>query len=89
MIARTSGGETKTAETADELTTVYENLGSKLSLNLDVEPSTRPLVIAAIALTVLAGLCSCSCRGSPRPDAATRCLSGFSPGSHGNGVPVG
>ena len=55
-IARTSGGETKTAETADELTTVYENLGSELSLDLDVEPSTRPLVIAAIALTVLAGL---------------------------------
>jgi Ca-activated chloride channel homolog len=55
-IARTSGGETFTAETADELTTVYENLGSELSLDLDVEPSTRPLVIAAIALTVLAGL---------------------------------
>jgi Ca-activated chloride channel family protein len=55
-IARTSGGKTKTAETADELTTVYENLGSELSLDLDVEPSTRPLVIAAIALTVLAGL---------------------------------
>jgi Ca-activated chloride channel homolog len=55
-IARTSGGETFTAETADELTTVYENLGSELSLDLDVEPSTKPLVIAAIALTVLAGL---------------------------------
>jgi Ca-activated chloride channel homolog len=55
-IARTSGGKTKTAETADELTTVYENLGSELSLDLDVEPATRPLVIAAIALTVLAGL---------------------------------
>ncbi len=55
-IARTSGGETKTAETADELTSVYEKLGSELSLDLDVEPSTRPLVIAAIALTVLAGL---------------------------------
>jgi Ca-activated chloride channel family protein len=54
-IARTSGGRTFTAETADELTTVYENLGSELSLDLDVEPSTRPLVIAAIALTVLAG----------------------------------
>jgi Ca-activated chloride channel homolog len=55
-IARTSGGEAFTAETADELTTVYENLGSELSLDLDVEPSTKPLVIAAIALTVLAGL---------------------------------
>lgn len=55
-IARTSGGETFTAETADELTSVYEDLGSELSLNLDVEPSTRPLVIAAIALAVLAGI---------------------------------
>ena len=55
-IARTSGGETFTAETADELTRVYENLGSELSLDLDVKPSTRPLVIAAIALTVLAGI---------------------------------
>ena len=54
-IASTSGGETFTAETADELTTVYENLGSELSLDLDVEPSTKPLVIAAIALAVLAG----------------------------------
>jgi Ca-activated chloride channel family protein len=54
-IARTSGGRTFTAETADELTTVYENLGSELSFDLDVKPSTKPLVIAAIALTVLAG----------------------------------
>jgi Ca-activated chloride channel homolog len=54
-IASTSGGETFTAETADELTRVYETLGSELSLELDVEPSTRPLVIAAIALAVLAG----------------------------------
>lgn len=54
-IASTSGGETFTAETADELTTVYETLGSELSLDLDVEQSTKPLVIAAIALAVLAG----------------------------------
>jgi Ca-activated chloride channel family protein len=54
-IASTSGGETFTAETADELTRVYETLGSELSLDLDVEPSTRPLVIAAIALALLAG----------------------------------
>lgn len=54
-IADTSGGETFTAATADELTTIYENLGSELSVDLDVEPSTTPLVIAAIALTVLAG----------------------------------
>jgi Ca-activated chloride channel family protein len=55
-IATTSGGESFTAETADELTSRFENLGSELNVNLDVEPSTKPLVIAAIALTVLAGL---------------------------------
>jgi Ca-activated chloride channel family protein len=55
-IADTSGGETFTAETADELTTIYEDIGSELSVELDVEPSTTPLVIAAIALTVVAGL---------------------------------
>lgn len=54
-IANTSGGETFTAETAHELTTIYQNLGSKLTVNLEVEPSTKPLVIVAIALTVLAG----------------------------------
>jgi Ca-activated chloride channel family protein len=55
-IATTSGGESFTAETADELTSRFENLGSELNVNLDLEPSTKPLVIAAIALTVLAGL---------------------------------
>jgi Ca-activated chloride channel family protein len=55
-IADTSGGETFTAETADDLTTIYEDLGSELSVDLDVERSTTPLVIAAIALTVIAGL---------------------------------
>jgi Ca-activated chloride channel family protein len=54
-IASTSGGETFTAETAHELTSIYQNLGSKLTVNLEVEPSTKPFVIAAIALTVLAG----------------------------------
>jgi Ca-activated chloride channel family protein len=55
-IATTSGGENFTAETANELTSRFENLGSELNVNLDVEPSTKPLVIAAIALAVLAGL---------------------------------
>jgi Ca-activated chloride channel homolog len=54
-IADTSGGKTFTAETSHELTTIYQNLGSELTVNLHVEPSTKPLVIAAIALTVLAG----------------------------------
>jgi Ca-activated chloride channel homolog len=55
-ISTTSGGESFTAATANELTSRFENLGSELNLNLDVEPSTKPLVIAAIALAVLAGL---------------------------------
>ena len=55
-IATTSGGESFTAETANELTSRFEDLGSELNVNLDVEPSTKPLVIAAIALAVLAGL---------------------------------
>ena len=54
-IAGTSGGKTFTAETSHELTTIYQNLGSELTVNLHVEPSTKPLVIAAIALAVLAG----------------------------------
>lgn len=54
-IASTSGGKTFTAETADELTTIYQNLGSELTVNLHVEPSSTPLVILAIALTVVAG----------------------------------
>jgi Ca-activated chloride channel homolog len=54
-IAGTSGGKTFTAETSHELTTIYQNLGSELTVNLHVEPSTKPLVIAAITLTVLAG----------------------------------
>ena len=55
-IADTSGGEASTAETADELTTRFESIGSQLSVDLDVKPFSTPLVIAAIALTVLAGL---------------------------------
>jgi Ca-activated chloride channel homolog len=55
-IATTSGGDTFTAETGDELTTIYEDLGSELSIELDIESSTTPLVIAAIVLAVVAGL---------------------------------
>jgi Ca-activated chloride channel family protein len=55
-IADASGGDAFTAQTSDQLTSIYANLGSELSVDLDVQPSTTPLVIAAIALTVLAGL---------------------------------
>ena len=55
-IARASGGDSFSAGTSEELTTIYTNLGSDLSLELDVKPSTTIFVIAAIALTILAGL---------------------------------
>jgi Ca-activated chloride channel homolog len=55
-IARTSGGQAFTAETAGELTARFENIGSELSVDLVVEPATTPLVIAAISLTLLAGI---------------------------------
>jgi Ca-activated chloride channel family protein len=55
-IATTSGGDTFIAETGEELTTIYEDLGSELSVELDVESSTTPLVIAALVLAVVAGL---------------------------------
>lgn len=55
-IAEISGGETFTAETADELTARYENLGSQLSVELEVPPSSTPLVVAAIGLVVVSGV---------------------------------
>ena len=55
-IANTSGGATYTAETSDDLTSIYTELGSTLSVDLEVAPSTTPFVVAAIVLTVLAGL---------------------------------
>ena len=55
-IARISGGETFTAEDADQLTARFENIGSALSVDLIVEPATTPLVVAAIGLTLLAGI---------------------------------
>ena len=55
-IAQISGGETFTAEDADQLTARFESIGSELSVDLVVEQATTPLVIAAIGLTVLAGI---------------------------------
>jgi Ca-activated chloride channel family protein len=54
-ISTVSDGDTFTAETADELTRVYENLGSALSVDLDVEGFSTPLVVAAIGLAIVAG----------------------------------
>jgi Ca-activated chloride channel homolog len=55
-IARISGGETFTAEDAEQLTARFENIGSELSVELVAEPATTPWVVAAIGLTLLAGI---------------------------------
>jgi Ca-activated chloride channel family protein len=55
-ISETSGGETFTAETADQLTERYRALGTQLSVDLAADPSTTPFVIAAIVLGILAGV---------------------------------
>jgi Ca-activated chloride channel family protein len=54
-IADTSGGDVFEVATSSELTRVYSDLGSQLSVDLDVQSFSTPLVIAAIALAVLAG----------------------------------
>lgn len=54
-MAAISEGETFTAETADELTRVYESLGSELSVDLDVSSFSTPLVVASIVLALVAG----------------------------------
>lgn len=55
-ISDASGGETFTAETADQLVGRYRALGSRFSVDLAADPSTTPLVVAAIALVVVAGI---------------------------------
>lgn len=54
-VAETSGGDSFTAETADELTQRFTTIGSELSVALEVRPSATPLVVAAIILVVVAG----------------------------------
>jgi Ca-activated chloride channel homolog len=51
-----TGGETFTAETADQLTGRFRSLGTRLSVELAADPSTTPFVVAAIALVLLAGI---------------------------------
>jgi Ca-activated chloride channel family protein len=55
-IAKETGGRTFNAETADELNTVYENLGSTLSVQLAVTDIGIPFLIGAGALGLLAGV---------------------------------
>jgi Ca-activated chloride channel family protein len=54
-IAAISHGDTFPVETASELTSVYENLGSELSVELEASRFSTPLVIAAIVLALVAG----------------------------------
>jgi Ca-activated chloride channel family protein len=54
-VAQTSGGDAFTAESAGELTQRFTDIGSQLSVALEVRPSATPLVVAAILLVVVAG----------------------------------
>ena len=53
-IAESTGGQSSTATTADELTEVYDTLGVRLSGDLAVGSSAFPLLAAAVVLTLLA-----------------------------------
>ena len=55
QVARTSGGESFSADSAGELTERFTTIGSELSVALEVRPSATPLVVAAIILVVVAG----------------------------------
>lgn len=56
LVSEPTGGETFTAATADQLTERFRTLGTRFSVELAADPSTTPLVAAAIALVVLAGI---------------------------------
>ena len=53
-IAEETGAKAYTTQTADELTQVYDSLGSHLSTELAIDESAGPFVIAAIVMTLLA-----------------------------------
>lgn len=55
-VSAPTGGEIFTAETADELDERFRSIGSRFSVDLAADPSTTPLVVAAIALVVIAGI---------------------------------
>ena len=54
QIAEETGAKTYTTQTADQLTHVYDSLGSRLSTELAIDESAGPYVIAAVAMTLLA-----------------------------------
>lgn len=51
-----TGGETFTAATADQLTERFRSLGTRFSVELAADPNTTPLVVAALALVLIAGI---------------------------------
>ncbi len=53
-IAHDTGAKAYTTQTSDELTQVYDTLGSRLSTELAIDESAGPFVIAAIAMTLIA-----------------------------------
>ncbi len=53
-IAEETGAKAYTTQTADQLTQVYDTLGSRLSTELAIDESAGPFVIAAIAMTLIA-----------------------------------
>ncbi len=53
-MAQDTGAKAYTTQTADELTQVYDTLGSRLSTELAIDESAGPFVIAAVAMTLIA-----------------------------------
>jgi Ca-activated chloride channel homolog len=56
QIAQTTGGSVATAETAGELSGVYDQLGAQLSSQLQISSSAQLFVFLAIALAIAAAL---------------------------------
>jgi Ca-activated chloride channel family protein len=54
QIAEETGARAYNTQTADQLTQVYDSLGSRLSTELAIDESAGPYVIAAVAMTLLA-----------------------------------
>jgi Ca-activated chloride channel family protein len=55
-IAQTTGAQVATAQTAGELSSVYDNLGAQLSSQLQISSSAQLFVFLAIALAMAAAL---------------------------------
>jgi Ca-activated chloride channel family protein len=54
LIAEETGARAYTTQTADQLTQVYDTLGSRLSTELAIDESAGPYVIAAVVMTLIA-----------------------------------